>query len=597
MEAHTIRENLQQFQKPVLMAGGDYFDHIRTLKRIALYHGGKFESGDKDSSGGKKYFYNITKPACDIATKFIDLDTKDIVLYSERAGDEYKVWVMQRDLKMWLKEERFGVLLNEIAYDFPKYGHVVLKKSSDNKWHKVNIENLRMDPSAETLANSMFVYEVLVMSKREIREMKEWGQEAKDELFQRTDDAHFTVYQCYDYNCDEGKRWKRSFRAGFLSRRGKDGSSILTPESDLANNQGYEEGVVLYEDEMDELPYRELKWESIPGRWLGFGFGEYLFDNQIRQNEVANIKARGLALSSLQLFQSSDDTIAKNVFTEMENGDIIYTQGGIQPVQTAERNLGAFQLEEQRWDLNADRKTFSFDIARGEPLPSQTPLGVAQLQAGMVASYFDIKRENFGLFVKQLMLDDIIPSFEREKRKNHVLKFFGSDKEIGKLRRAFTDHTMRKAVLDYALKTGVIPTAFAIDAERAKIELSVRKKKDLYLEVPDDFYSDVKYVIDVVVTNEQVDVAQRIQTLQAALSMVGSNPMIVQDRGLRTIFLKLLEFAGVSAVELDLLDEQLEEDVGPLQQMLRELKGAEAGNGMGAQMAQGAQMPQQEPAV
>ena len=151
MDEYTkIRENLQMFHQGVEMSGGYEFDQQATLKRIDLYYNGKFESGLHDSQGFRKFFYNITKPACDIATKFVDLDTKDIMLVSERAGDEYKIWVMQRDLKQWMKDNNVAKLLNDIAFDFPKYGHVVVKKAKAGDVSKVNIVNLRMDPTASS---------------------------------------------------------------------------------------------------------------------------------------------------------------------------------------------------------------------------------------------------------------------------------------------------------------------------------------------------------------------------------------------------------------------------------------------------------------
>jgi len=39
----------------------------------------------------------------------------------------------------------------------------------------------------------------------------------------------------------------------------------------------------------------------------------------------------------------------------------------------------------------------------GETLPAQTPLGLGQLQASLTMSFFEKKREVFGLFVVDLV--------------------------------------------------------------------------------------------------------------------------------------------------------------------------------------------------
>lgn len=553
--AHA-RSNLQFFYKPVMMAGGYEFNHVNTLRRINLYHDSQFETGPVDGLGFYKYFYNIVKPACDVATKFVDLDTKDIIFISERPGEDYKIWMMQKDFRYWVKETKFGELLNGIAFNYPKYGTVVIKKNRTNEWQRVNIENIRLDPSAQTLEQSSFVYEILTMTQRELRDMP-WEKEAIEELISRNPSAqHFTVYECYTYDSEAKKKWRRYFVADFLRKKTSDGTFVETPESQLLDQTDYMPGVLLFEDEVDELPYRELHWESVPGRWLGRGFTEYLFDNQIRRNEIVNTKAKGLYFTSLKLYQTTDETIGRNLLTDMENGQILKVASPITPVPMEERNLSAFAEEQQQWDNNTERKTFTFDIARGGRLPSQTPLGVAQLSAAMVASFFDIKRENFGLFIRQLILDDILPSFKKARKKQHLVKFFGSDKEIAKVRKAIVDHRSRKAIWQYALKAGVFPSQLAIDLMRMRLEQSAMKRQDITLEIPEGFYDDVKAVVDIQVTGEQFDSGTRMQTLQVALQIMGANPGIVVNPSTRTIFFKMLELAGVSPVELDLMNEQ-----------------------------------------
>ncbi len=554
-EYQNTRNKLERFYQPIEMSGGYMFDHVKTLKRIDLYFYSKFESGQYDSQNQRKYFYNIVRPACDVAIKFIDLDTKDIVLYPTRTDDEFKVWVMQRELKLWLKENKFGELLNEIEEDYTHYGHIVIKKCPDKKWRRVNVQNLRMDASASWLKESDCVYEVLSMSAQDIRDM-DWGKEAEEYLNVKVDTTNFVVYECYEQNREEGKKWKRSFRTDFLNYKTKQGGYIQTPESQINDESEYLPGCTLYEDTVDELPYREKKWANVPGRWLGMGVVEYLFDNQIRQNELANIKAKGLQFTALHLYQTADEMIGRNVLTDMENGEVIKTPTGITPVSTEERNLSAYAQEEARWEQNAERKTFSFDISRGENLPSGTPLGVAKLSAAMVESFYSLKRENLGLFVKDLLMEDVLPTFAKERSKEHTLRFFSSDKEIEKLRQAIVEHQMRKSIMDYAVKSGTIPSVMAITLEKVRLENGLKAKKDIDLLIPRSFYDDVEYSMDITVTGEEIDVAAKLQTLQTALQSIAANPNIMAIPALRTIFFKALGFAGFSPVELDLIEQQ-----------------------------------------
>lgn len=558
----STRENIASFYDSVEMPGGWSFDHIDTLKRINLYYNSKFESGNFDSQGFRKYFYNIVKPACDIATKFIDIDTKNVLIISQKPGDEFKMWVMQKDLYQFMKESKFGNLLNDIAFDLPKYGHVVIKKDKNNNWNIVSLENIRTDLTVSKLEQSSFVYELNNMTPREIKDMKAWDKEAVAQLLQRGGRS-YVVYECYDYNLGEGKKWKRTFKADLFAKN-KQGSIQRSTEALFNQEDEYLPSIVLYEDEVDELPYRELKWENVPGRWLGFGFVEYLFDNQIRRNEVVNLKSKGLYYTSLRIYTTQDETIGRNILTDVENGDIIKSPTGINPVVNEERNLAAFQSEEQSWDQNSERKTFSFDITRGEEMPSGTPLGVARLSAGMVASYFDIKRENFGLFIKHLILDDILPSFINKTKKEHILTIVSSDKDIDRLRRTIADIAVRRSAVKFMLDTGFYPEPADIERERAKIEAQIQTKKNLFLQIGKDVYENAKYDVDVVVTGEQLDTGVRGQTLQYAFQTIGSNPAILQDPGLRSMFFKLLELGGLNPADLNMMQEEANDTMQPM---------------------------------
>ena len=563
------RDNLSRFHQPVTMPGGYSFNHIQTLKRVDLYYNSQFESGNTDSSGFHKYFYNVVKPSCDVATKFIDIDTKDVILRSERENDEYRIWMMKKDLQLWLKKEKIGVLFNEIGFDFPKYGTVVVKKGNDNKWRKVNIQNLRMEPGAPSLESSSFVYEVIEMTKREVREMG-WDTEECKAFLENYEEARCIVYACYDFNPDEGKKWVLSYKTDFLKAQHGQGT-IETAESQINNQSTYKPGWTLYEEEVDELPYRELHWEKVPGRWLGFGYVEYLFDDQMRQNELVNIKAKGLYFTSLHLYQTRDQIPQRNVSTDLQNGDILPVVSEITPIANEERNLAHFQQEEQRWDHSIDRKTFAFDVARGGDLPSQTPLGVAQMQAGQILGYFELKRENLGMFIKNIILADVIPQFKKQTRKEHAIKFLGSESESEKLLAAFTEAETRKKVFDYALKNGVIPTPENIAQFRMDTSDARRKVREFYVTIPEGFYDDVQETVDVLITNESLDVSSRLQTLQIAMQMISGNPAIIQDTKLRTVFFKMLELAGVNPVELNMIDSKMEMMPPSAQEMMGQM--------------------------
>lgn len=539
MNESSAREGLSAYYRPVEMPGGYRHDVSATLRKVELYYNSQFESGPRDSLGRRKFFYNVVRPACDVATKYVDLDTKDVVLYSRTPGADFRVWLMQRELRSWMSENGFAELLNRISADLPKYGHFVAKLVR-GKLEPVYVANLRLDPSVREMSESPFVYELRRMSGEEMRAMPGW--DVPEDM------GDSVVYECYDRDRDG---WKRTFRADFLRFSTPDGKSGRTPESQINLTLNYLPGKTLYEDRVPSLPYRELKWEDVPGRWLGMGTVEYLFDNQVRANELANVKARGLELLSMHVFQTSDESVGRNVL-EFENGDVIQSATGVSEVVMAERNLASFAQEEARWDANSERKTFTSDIARGGDLPSSTPLGVAKLSAAMVESYFGMKREKMGLYVKRLIVDDVMPSFRKSSSRKHSMRFFSSDKDIQRLRDAVVAWKSSRAIAEYAVRTGTIPSAREIAMERTRLEGAMRRRKDVALEVPQGMYDGTDVGIDVTVTGEDIDVGARIQTLQVLLTTVATNPGVATDPATRPILMRMMEYSGISPEELDM---------------------------------------------
>jgi hypothetical protein len=552
MKSSTYRNNISTYYNPVSMPGGYIFDTAKTLKTIELYLNGRFESGAYDNNGLRKFFYNITKPACDVATKFIDLDTKDVILNPEPGSDEFYVAMKQRHFKQWMKENKFGVLLNEIAEAYPK-GTVFIKKFKGNKYAITPTVNMRFDPSANSLNDSPFVYEVLQMSAYEMEDMG-WDLSSIDQLKNRLDVPYYLVYECYQRTRDG---WDRTFVSGLYDKL-KGGQVIKGAEAQInSKDEEYAGEIVLHSDTVKKLPYRELYWEKVNGRLLGKGFPEYLFDNQIAENEAENLERRGLIFKALQVWQTKDEGTPDNLLTDIENGAVIKTIDELRPVQKDNSDLIAFKSTRDRWQLNSDKKTFSFDIATGANLPSRTPLGVANMQASMVSSYFDLKRENFGLFIKYLILEDILPEFDKEfATKDFKMTILGSDNEIGNIDSEITNRAAATSRSKYMSDTGFAPEESDDMAMMDGIKRQLKANKNRYIKIGAGSYKGMDHTVDVITTGEQIDTGSIKQTLMVVVQMIGSNPAIITTEPMRSIIFKMLELSGISPADIQMLKEK-----------------------------------------
>jgi hypothetical protein len=74
-----VRQQRDDYRsQSVTIAEGYDFSQYETLRTIELYHNSRFSTGNKDTLGREKPFYNISKFRVNVATRATDLDTRDV---------------------------------------------------------------------------------------------------------------------------------------------------------------------------------------------------------------------------------------------------------------------------------------------------------------------------------------------------------------------------------------------------------------------------------------------------------------------------------------------------------------------------------------
>jgi hypothetical protein len=169
----------------------------------------------------------------------------------------------------------------------------------------------------------------------------------------------------------------------------------------------------------------------------------------------------------------------------------------------------------------------------------------------MISQYYDLKKEELGMFIKDILTDWIIPEFGKQMKSKHSImlgEFEGE--ELDKIRNLILVNKTNKSILNYITKNRKIPSTSEYELFQTIEGERIKKSKEI--EIPKDFYKDLKYKIDIIITNEQIDVASRLTTLQTILQIIGGNPTIIQDPKTKKIFYKLIDLAGFSPVDMGL---------------------------------------------
>lgn len=500
-----INSERDLFKKPVYLDEGLTFDLPRTLKKIDRYYLSKFMSSEYDNDGFKKIFYNKNKRPLKASQKAVDVDTKDIKIKAVDGQSYYPAWFMNKELKQFMKDEGFDKLLNQITERYPKYGEVIVKNVNGVPYC-IHLKNLKWDP-ANHVENSSFIHEFHSYS------LSEFLVEAEDKGWENIDKIRDLLSHEENKNVYLVERtgW---FKESELKENGSNtkivfGMALLT---DTDNNENKLPDLVLTKKELKENPYRSLSWEEQDGRGLGIGVIEELFEFQEFYNDVNNKERKSLEWNSKKLFRSDDPNISKNLFLAKKNGDVIETKD-LQEIPMAERNLGQYINLYQRIDGDANGTTFTHEINTGQAMKAGTPFRMGALLSGAVDSYFEFKREKLGIFLQGIILDFVLPSFKKKKRKSHILNFDSNSEDIRKIDDLVKNEMLRKSVEKFEKKNGKLPSLIEYANQKTRIEELLARKQNRFIEIPEGMYDKANILVDIVITGEQENTEADIASL------------------------------------------------------------------------------------
>lgn len=487
--------------------GGYLFNQKKMLNLIDLYDNSKFESGIKDSEGQRKIFLNIGTFRSDVASKFIALGVKDYVFIPDDYDSIWKTWFFQRQFRVFARENNQGELINEFEEKFPKYGTIVSKRIG-NKVERVSLKNLINTQDAKTLKQAAttggYVIEEHDYTKYELSKFKDW----KTAGLQIKDNKKIKVYERYAL-CEQGyiDEWNGKIT--------KDETPVLSMGIfALIKNEDTKkyDNHCLYLQAISEndFPYEEEHWNKVDGRWLGIGEMEKQLENQIARNMSANLRRRAMMWSAKHLFQSPDEAVQKNLAQNVRDGQVmgIAPNGNITPIDMGTRALADFNADDALWEQNSNQRSFTFESSTGEQPPSGTPFRLQAMLSNTVADHWARKKEKFALFLIRSYFNQIIPICKKQS-KEHTIMVAGGEEGTQHLVDAIKQDLVWQEFKKQLLNGRVAD----VNQLKTLAQQHVSKQRFHSVEVPQGWYDDAKFHMELEMTGQAVDTKQEIETM------------------------------------------------------------------------------------
>lgn len=553
------------------IVSGLSFSQYQTLRVIDFYSNSKYLLGNKYDNGKEKPFYNVVNTMVDTAVVATDIDTKDIVVEADNEESYDKSFLFNHEIQQWMKESDFAETLNEMGETRARYGGVVIKKcvETDGKDKgKMEVEvvdwkNLCTDPVS--FKNGAKI-EKHFLTPNDIRKKKD--------VWKNTTEA-IDLYSKKGYT-------KVAERIEVWEAEGVFPVSYLEDEAEFDGNDKEDyslqhhffcvkggKAVHLFWEELKESQYKYLEWKRVAGRALGRGVVEEGDESQVWTNDAIQKEQSAMELAGKILLKTNSKKIGNNVTTEYDNGSIITLEENkdINVINLLPPGiLPEFQNLVEKWWSQYERATSSYSAVRGETPPSGQPYRLQALVSQAGSSHFDYRREEWGIFLKEVFYDWVFPYLQKKISKQHILASDFSPEELVKLDEAYAKYNANQFAISKMLNGLIVsPEEYAMTLQEYMQSIG-RGGKRRFLDIPDGYYKDMEAKLSINITGEQKNKQAVMESLTNVLQTVAMNPMILQDPNMSMIFNKILETSGSGLSPISLSKGGMQQQQGMAQQ-------------------------------
>jgi hypothetical protein len=571
MEKETIPEIIRKAEQNYSTGTtriGEFVDWSMhdTVERVMAYLNSKHTSGEKDSLGREKPFFNIVTAAVNIWYRATDLDRKDIKFISTTNSSILLAFIANVILQNWMNDNRFGQFLNKWGRILAQYGSAVVKfveKGEELNASVIPWSRMIVDPiDFEALPKIEKFYK----TPAQLRKIKEYDQEVVESLIKAKSSRKNIRGEQKD-NVDEFIEIFEvhgELSLALLKDEPQDNDWIeyrqqMHVVSYSINKDGKYDDFTLYKGKEEKDPEMITHLIEEDGRTISIGAVESLFDVQWMQNHtIKNIKDT-LDLTSKLIFQTADPNfVGRNVLSAIESGDILIhsVNNPLTQVNTYKADITALQNFSSQWKVLAQELTNTPDLTRGITQAQPLTYGLGQILNQNSNSLFEIMTENKGMHLEDMLKTYVIPHIKKKlKHKDQIVAILDSAgiQEIDAMyipAKAINLHNERAKEM---VLSGQTPPEFNQTEMENQVKqgLSMLGNKRFFKpsEADDkqwnEVFSDFEWDnIKVEIVNENTDKNAVLQTLNTLLMTIAKAPQILQDPNAKMLFNQILNETG-----------------------------------------------------
>lgn len=549
------------------------YDRIRENEFLSSGH---YLSGDYDENGDLKPFHDVITRILENQRSAEEVDTKDMEITTINPEYYVRASIISKFNQDWMDENNMDKFHNEAIEIRGKHGGLLVKVLEDADELSLEVVDwTSFSGDAADLESGVKIIDNFhtPASLVELAESKGWDMEK----------VHEAIELYAEANQDDEYKEQRETSGKYILIREVSGVLERTYIDEDAKPYEYsyqvhyvagaefhtdkgERGITLDSMEMDESPYYYLPYKkrTSSGKMLGIGMVERARHPQIATNVAAQQYKYSLDMASTHVLQSSSKNLkGKNVLRNMKRGTILKVDDGkpISGVDMSPQALAHLDQYMASWQNQVDRATGTYSVATGEDLPSGTPYRLGAILDQNAQSSFDLRREEYAIFINRIYKDRVIPFFIRQIKKKKTLSLKFSPEELKKLDRDVARYHADKQVVDKYLNGGYddVPPAmrFAMmDVEREAMmnetdrQLKKGRNRRTIGMFPKGYWERVADELFVDITGERRDKSVVLESINNVLMQyIQLKPQLDADPNARKLFNDIVETAGLEPID------------------------------------------------
>lgn len=570
----SIAQKVRKLETDFISGGGTLMSkYVRTdlytdINTIYAYLESKHISGEFDSLGREKPFFNIVLASRNIWYRATDIDRKNMILKATEEKLTLPVFFLSIYLQDWMRKEKFGSFLNKWGIALAGFNSSVVKFVE--KDGKLNISTV---PWARLIVDQINFEDNIQIETLELTETQlydRFGKEAVQDLINAKKARELTSKQNVDNKNNYFKLYEvhGKFPLSEITGRESDVEPVqqmhiisLVAKSNDIDDDCY----TLYKGREQKSPYM-LTWllPSEDGSVTLNGSVKNLFNAQWMVNHTKKAIKDQLDLASKLIFQTSDNNyVGQNALSAIENGDIMVHAINQPLTQVGNNSHDVTSLTNfgQEWKALGNELNGISEAMLGIAPKSGTAW--RQTEAILQESYslFEVMTENKGLHLENMLREFILP---------FLMKKMNNDKEImATLDMIGIKEIESKFVKNEAIKVhnNIIKDAMLQNGEVTKLpdlskieqKISEQRNSDFgnqrFLK-PDEINWKKEFQninldeVEIEITGESSDTQAMLSTIDKALTII-ANPAYANNPQAQFLVNKALAKTGfLSPVEL-----------------------------------------------